>query len=93
MANTKKENVKEAISELITNGELELVFAHLTSQIPQERLSLLWEIAMLADWKDLDMLEEKIYSYGGSLGSKDYIGRVVFTRMAQALSCARRATR
>ena len=70
-----------------------MVFAHLTSQIPQERLSLLWEIAMLADWKDLDMLEEKIYSYGGSLGSKDYIGRVVFTRMAQALSCARRATR
>ncbi len=93
MANTKKENVKEAIDELIANGEWELVFAHLTSQIPQERLSLLWEIAMLADWKDLDMLEEKIYSYGGSLGSKDYIGRVVFTRMVQALSCARRATR
>ena len=40
MANTKKENVKVAISELIANGELELVFAHLTSQIPQERLSL-----------------------------------------------------
>lgn len=93
MANTKKENVKVAIDELIANGEWELVFTHLTSQIPQERLSLLWEIAMLADWKDLDMLEEKIYSYGGSLGSKDYIGRVVFTRMVQALSCARRATR
>lgn len=93
MANTKKENVKEAIDELIANGEWELVFTHLTSQIPQERLSLLWEIAMLADWKDLDMLEEKIYSYGGSLRNRDYIGRVVFTRMVQALSCARRTTR
>lgn len=91
MEKTKKENDKQMIDEHIANGEWEYVLSYLADQIPQERLSLLWEIAMLADWKNLDMLEEKIYSYGGSLGSKDYIGRVVFTRMVQALSWARRA--
>jgi hypothetical protein len=43
---------------------------------------------MEADLNDLNQLEEKIYLYGKSLGTKDVFGRILFTRMAMILRSA-----
>jgi hypothetical protein len=48
-------------------------------------MELLWDILVESDLTDLNQLEEKIYRYGKSLGTKDSIGRTIFTRMALTL--------
>lgn len=61
--------------------------------VPRKRLELLWEIAVETDLNDLDLLEEKIYRYGSYLGTKDYLGRLLFVRMVFLLRNARNAER
>jgi hypothetical protein len=62
-----------------------VISSDLAGRIPPSRMAILWDIIVESDWKDLNMLEEKIYLYGRSLGTRDTIGRTIFTRMAQAL--------
>lgn len=62
-----------------------MISSDLAGRIPPSRMAILWDIIVESDWKDLNMLEEKIYLYGRSLGTRDTIGRTIFTRMAQAL--------
>lgn len=90
---TKKDNVEGAIKELIAQGEWETVYTSILSQVPAARLSLLWDIFMETDLTDFNQLEEKIYLYGKSLGSKDYYGRKMFTRMAMVLRIAQNVNR
>jgi hypothetical protein len=76
------------MQEWIANEEWEAVFTSLARQAPPARISLLWDILIQADLNDLKQLEEKIYLYGRSLGTKDSIGRIIFTRMAMILRSA-----
>jgi hypothetical protein len=80
----KQDNVDQAIYEHVAQGEWEEVSTDL-KQIPSSRMELLWDILIESDLTDLSQLEEKIYRYGRSLGTKDSIGRTMFTRMAMTL--------
>jgi hypothetical protein len=80
----KQDNVDQAIYEHVAQGEWEEVSTDL-KQIPSSRMELLWDILIESDLTDLSQLEEKIYRYGKSLGTKDSIGRTMFTRMAMIL--------
>lgn len=91
-SNTKHDNVTQAVYDHIAREEWGTVLNELAERVPASRLTLLWDIVMETDLSDLEQLEEKIYSYGRSLGSKDHFGRIVFTRMAQALRSAQNAT-
>jgi hypothetical protein len=81
----KQDNVDQAIYEHVAQGEWEEVSIDLAKQIPSSRMELLWDILIESDLTDLSQLEEKIYRYGRSLGTKDSIGRTMFTRMAMTL--------
>jgi hypothetical protein len=81
----KQNNVEQAIYDHVARGEWEEVSSNLAKQIPSSRMELLWDILVESDLTDLNQLEEKIYRYGRSLGTKDSIGRTIFTRMALTL--------
>lgn len=89
---TKQNNADSAVCEHIAKEEWGTVFSELTEGIPLSRLSLLWDIFIETDLTNLEQLEDKIYLYGKSLGSKDYYGRIMFTRMVQALRKVQNAT-
>jgi hypothetical protein len=81
----EQNNVEQAIYDHVARGEWEEVSSNLAKQIPSSRMELLWDILVESDLTDLNQLEEKIYRYGKSLGTKDSIGRTIFTRMALTL--------
>lgn len=88
----KLDNVYEAISLEAADENWGLVIENLIRIVPAERLTLLWEILIESDLRDVDSLKEKIYLYGRSLGNKDLYGRLLFSRMAFLLYSANKET-
>lgn len=49
------------------------------------KLRLLWEIFFETGIHDLELLEQRIYAYGGELKEKDLLGREVFLVLVSIL--------
>lgn len=75
----------EHLRTAIEKEEWSTIFEEIIWRAPSKRLLLLWDIFFEEDLSDAELLKEKIYTYGSSLGAKDCLGRKLFVRMVEVI--------
>ena len=82
---TTDTTIAQYLHEILIGNESSEELGEVIHKCDSAKLKILWQIFFETGIHDLELLEERIYTYGSSLKEKDLLGREVFLALVSIL--------